>query len=170
MKNLFIFICILVLFAGCHASREVQKSKVVISTDIKTDIAKHKTDSVTTNSVRHDSSITKTSEWLDTTLSVPYKDLVFDKDPTPGSMVKVPVKFKRQSETKSYANLDENKKEVAVTDVKKEVVESSKTTSISKNTETKGQNWAMWLTIGGVIVVIIVIAAIVLAKKFKWLI
>jgi hypothetical protein len=167
MNKIIPLLVILALFAGCHASRDVQKLKVTTSTDIKTDIVTHKRDSVASNIVKHDSSISKISEWVDTTLSIPYKQVDFDTT-LQGIIVKVPVKFKRETETKDYNNQIENKKEIAVTDVKKDVVESSKTISISKNTETKGQPWAMWLTIGGVFLVILLIAAYFLAKKFKW--
>lgn len=168
MKKIIPLLVIMALFAGCHASREVQKSKVTTSTDIKTDVVTHTRDSVASNVVKHDSSISKTTEWVDTTLSIPYKQLNFDTS-SAGIVVKVPVRFKRETEKKDYSNQVEDKKEMAVTDEKKSVIQDSKTVSVSKNTETKGLNWAMWGTIGGVIVVIIIVVAIFLAIKFKLL-
>lgn len=165
MKHILLSAAILLLY-GCHASREVQKSKSSVSVLTQTDIQKIRRDSVKSSCVNHDSSTVRIREEVDSVFFIPYSQLGFDDTANSGK-VKVPVRFKRIIETRQYVNQTEDK--LKVTDSRESSKASLNVNSVSesKNVEAKGQNWAMWLTIGSGILGIVSLLAIFILKRLK---
>ena len=145
------------VLSGCFASRKVDKQK----TEVKTDATIDQTSETTVNSVTRTDEVivanTEVTESIDTLIRVP--------DPRTGLMVTIPIHEKKVTKKQEYGtkkteNVSAGKENEVKKEQKKEAV-----TIQTKKVETKGQPWAMWISIA--CAALIVLLFVFLWKKFQ---